>query len=103
MTGLDFSGKVAVVTGAASGIGRATAVLLASYGASVAACDRDTDGLSTLSEAKLTEPLDVRDIDAVEAFAQHVGASYGGVDVLVNNAGGTFVARFGELSPKGDE
>jgi NAD(P)-dependent dehydrogenase (short-subunit alcohol dehydrogenase family) len=102
VSGLDFSGKVAVVTGAASGIGRATAVALASYGASVIGCDRDADGLSSL-DAKLTATLDVRDVDAVTQFAEQVGAEFGGVDVLVNNAGGTFISLFADLSPKGDE
>jgi 3-oxoacyl-[acyl-carrier protein] reductase len=100
---LDLSGKVAVVTGAASGIGRSTAVALASYGATVAACDRDTEGLASLNEAALTSTLDVRDVDAVGGFAELVGSEFGGVDVLVNNAGGTFISRFGELAPKGDE
>jgi NAD(P)-dependent dehydrogenase (short-subunit alcohol dehydrogenase family) len=91
------------VTGAASGIGRATVVALASYGAKVAACDRDTEGLASLEDAGLTSTLDVRDVEAVGAFAELVGSEFGGVDVLVNNAGGTFVSRFGDLAPKGDE
>jgi 3-oxoacyl-[acyl-carrier protein] reductase len=103
VTGLDLSDKVAVVTGAAAGIGRATAVALSSYGANVIGCDRDTDGLATLGEAKLTSTLDVRDVDAVDAFAESVAAQFGGVDILVNNAGGTFIAAFSDLSPKGDE
>jgi NAD(P)-dependent dehydrogenase (short-subunit alcohol dehydrogenase family) len=103
VSGLELSGKVAVVTGAASGIGRATVVALASYGADVIACDRDTDGLATLGEAKLTSTLDVRDVDAVSGFAEQVASAFGGVDILVNNAGGTFVSLFSELSPKGDE
>ena len=100
---LDLSGKVAVVTGAAAGIGRATAVALSSYGAKVAACDRDADGLATLAEAALTSTLDVRDVDAVAAFAETIESEFGGVDVIVNNAGGTFISAFADLSPKGDE
>ncbi len=100
---LDLSGKVAVVTGAASGIGRATVVALASYGAKVAACDRDADGLATLSQAGFTATLDVRDVEAVSAFAESVGTEFGGVDVIVNNAGGTFIAPFADLSIKADE
>jgi 3-oxoacyl-[acyl-carrier protein] reductase len=100
---LDLAGKVAVVTGAAAGIGRATVVSLASYGARVAGCDRDGDGLASLSEATLTSVLDVRDVDAVGAFAEQVGTELGGVDIIVNNAGGTFISAFADLSPKGDE
>jgi NAD(P)-dependent dehydrogenase (short-subunit alcohol dehydrogenase family) len=104
---IDLSGKVAVVTGAAAGIGRATALTLAAYGADLAACDRDVPGLESLvAECPTkceTAALDVRDIDAVQGFASDVGATYGGVDILVNNAGGTFVAGFQDLSPKGDE
>jgi NAD(P)-dependent dehydrogenase (short-subunit alcohol dehydrogenase family) len=103
VSGLDLSGKVAVVTGAASGIGRATVIVLASYGATVVGCDRDTGGLATLSEAKLTASLDVRDGDAVGAFAEQVAAAHGAVDILVNNAGGTFVSPFADVSPKGDD
>lgn len=104
---LDFTGSVAVVTGAAAGIGRATALALASYGASIAACDRDVPGLESLADECPTKcetaALDVRDIDAVEGFASDVRAAFGGIDVLVNNAGGTFIAPFMDLSPKGDE
>ena len=103
MSGLDLSGKVGVVTGAASGIGRATVVALSSYGANVVACDRDADGLATLGEAKLTSTLDVRDVDAVSAFADNVASAFGGIDILVNNAGGTFISLFSDLAPKGDE
>jgi NAD(P)-dependent dehydrogenase (short-subunit alcohol dehydrogenase family) len=104
---LDLVGKVAVVTGAAAGIGRATALVLASYGAAIAACDRDVPGLTSLVDECPTKcqtaALDVRDIDAVEGFARDVGSAYDGIDVLVNNAGGTFAAPFIDLSPKGDE
>ena len=104
---LDLSGKVVVVTGAAAGIGRAVATTLSSYGASIAACDRDADGLALLATECTgpvhTSALDVRDVDAVSAFAADVGRYFDGADVLVNNAGGTFAASFGELSPKADE
>jgi 3-oxoacyl-[acyl-carrier protein] reductase len=103
VSGLDFSGKVAVVTGGAAGIGRATVLTLASYGAKVVACDRDTDGLASLSEASFTTTIDVRDVEAVGAFAELVASEFGGVDIIVNNAGGTFVSMFSDLSPKGDE
>jgi len=104
---VDLSGKVVVVTGAAAGIGRAVATALSSYGASIAACDRDADGLALLATectgAMHTAVLDVRDVDAVAAFAADVGRYFDGADVLVNNAGGTFAAPFGDISPKADE
>jgi len=96
--------KVAIVTGAAVGIGRATAEALAAFGARVAVCDRDADNLATLSAASASAVLDVRDADAVEAFLARVGHELGGrVDALVNNAGGGFHAPFLDVTPKGQQ
>ncbi|MFE7126950.1 3-hydroxybutyrate dehydrogenase [Streptomyces sp. NPDC057617] len=84
---LDLGGCVALVTGAASGIGRACALRLAAAGARVRAVDRDGEGLDGLvKDAKglvgTVEPsvLDLTDLDAAERAAA-------GTDVLVNNAG----------------
>lgn len=105
---------VIVVTGAAAGIGRATALAAASFGAGLALCDRDADGLATLVDELNTsglvmgpedchaEVLDVRDADAVAAFADAVRGRFGGVVGLVNNAGGTYRAAFADSSAKGD-
>lgn len=83
----DFSGRSVCVTGAASGIGRATAVLFAALGASVYAADRDADGLRTLEQevgsACRTLVFDQARLDDIEQLAQAAQ----GVDVLVNNAG----------------
>lgn len=102
--------QVAVVTGAAAGIGRATSLALARFGADVAICDRDADALATLADevtalGRRCHPtvLDVRDADAVGQFLDAVGASFGRIDVLVNNAGGGFQARFTEVSAKGQQ
>jgi 3-oxoacyl-[acyl-carrier protein] reductase len=105
---VDLDGRVAVVTGAAVGIGAATATALASFGADLAICDRRPEELAAvasdveaLGRRVISTEMDVRDADAVESFAQQVRAAYEHVDVLVNNAGGTFYSRFLEIRPKG--
>ena len=90
--------RVAVVTGAAMGIGRAVAEGLARFGARVAACDRAAEELSTL-DAPVKAVFDVRDGDAVREFA----AGLDRVDILVNNAGGTFRAPFLDVSAGGQQ
>ena len=102
--------RVAVVTGAARGIGAAVALALARFGAHPALCDRDAKGLSETAEAVralgrrcLTAQLDVRDAAAVAGFAQQVRQELGSVQVLVNNAGGGFAAPFLEVSEKGED
>jgi NAD(P)-dependent dehydrogenase (short-subunit alcohol dehydrogenase family) len=100
--------RVAVVTGAARGIGEAVARGLARFGADLAVCDREPGGLAETAEAverlgrqTLTAELDVRDAEAVGRFLEAVDDRYGRVDILVNNAGGGFFAPFLEVSPKG--
>jgi len=102
--------QVAIVTGVGRGVGRATAVLLARFGATVVMCDRLADALAETATAVaaagargLTRALDVRDADAVDTFVGDVVDTHGRVDVLVNNAGGTFFAPFLELSEKGEQ
>ncbi|MEV5559955.1 SDR family oxidoreductase [Nonomuraea wenchangensis] len=92
-----LTGRVAVVTGGARGIGLAVAETFAAFGAHVAVCDRDKP---PFGEPAMT--LDVRDPVAAEVFARAVGERWGQVDVLVNNAGGTFHAPFESLSPRGE-
>jgi NAD(P)-dependent dehydrogenase (short-subunit alcohol dehydrogenase family) len=105
-----LDGRRAVVTGAAAGIGRATVLALARFGADVAACDRDAAGLASLAKEVEAlgrraprEELDVRDGDAVRSFVARAAAELGGLDVLVNNAGGTFHALFADLSENGED
>lgn len=90
-----FGGQLVLVTGAASGIGRATAFAFAEAGARVVAVDRDGEGAARTAEmARLVgapeawgECVDVSDEQAMEKLAAKVAAEYGIVDVLVNNAG----------------
>jgi 3-oxoacyl-[acyl-carrier protein] reductase len=106
---IRLDGRVVVVTGAANGIGRATALLAAAFGADLAVCDRDADGLAGLAgEARALgrqvhdDVLDVRDVDAVARFADAVGGRFDRVHGVVNNAGGTFRAAFADLSATGE-
>lgn len=91
MTDTDFAGKVALVTGAGSGIGEACAVLLAQRGAQVLVADLDLDGATRVADAigKGAEPhrVDVSDPQACEAMVAAAVSSFGRLDVAVNNAG----------------
>ena len=90
----QLDGKVAVVTGAGSGIGKAIALAFAAEGAKVALAARRAETLQALKgeiEAAggvaLAVPTDVAEEAAVEALFEQVGAELGTVDILVNNAG----------------
>jgi len=102
--------RVAVVTGASRGIGEAVARALAGFGAELALCDRDAEGLrrvaaeaEALGRRVATAVLDVRDPEALAGFAALVAERFGHVDVVVNNAGGGFRAPFLDLSPGGQD
>ena len=90
----NFKGKVAVVTGAGSGIGRALALALARNGAELALSDIDKASLEeTRAQAAPTSPrvttrrIDVSDRGAIEAWATDVAAEHGRVNLVFNNAG----------------
>lgn len=88
-----LTGKVALVTGAARGIGAATAELLAGEGALVVCLDRPDDDAELAKVARRIGGksllLDVRDVDAPQRLAAALLAEYGGVDIVVHNAGVT--------------
>jgi 3-hydroxy acid dehydrogenase / malonic semialdehyde reductase len=79
----DISGKTAIVTGASSGIGRATAKALAEHGVRVAGGARRVDRLET----EIALELDVRDPASSERFVVEAVEQLGGIDILFNNAG----------------
>ena len=100
-----FDGKVALLTGAASGIGRATALRLAGEGASVFAVDVDSDGLETLAKeitaaggTVVTRTGSIAERDECFASVEQCVADLGRVDVLGNIAGVSRASHFPELS-----
>ena len=100
-----LQGRVAVVTGAASGIGRATALALAKEGCELALADVNDAGLEETAQAvralgrkASTHRVDVADKERMRRFADEVHAEHGAVHVLVNNAGVTVTAPFEEHS-----
>lgn len=102
---MELHGKVAVVTGAASGIGRALAEVLARRGCSLALGDVNGDGLAETARRveaagrrASTHVVDVADWQAVQAFADAAVAAHGGVDLVVNNAGVSVTAPLEEQS-----
>ena len=96
----DLTNKIAVVTGAASGIGRALSLQLADHGCHLAIADIDKEGLEetvALVKAKgsrcSSHIVDVGSRESVEGFAKDVVAEYGAVHLLINNAGVTLIER----------
>ena len=93
MSRYDFSGKVAVVTGAAGGIGRAYAEGLAACGAGVVVADIDEAGAEETAKtivaaggAAVPQRVDIAELDSVAAMAAATIEHFGGIDFLVNNA-----------------
>ena len=92
----DLSGDVAVVTGAGRGIGEGLATTLADAGAAVVCAARRGDEVERVAKGirdrggrAIAVPTDVTDDDAVEALAQAAISEFGGLDIWVNNAGGS--------------
>jgi len=99
---MRLNGAVCLVTGATSGIGRATAIQLARAGARVISVGRDARGLEDIV-AHTGGPglrVDLADPGEVERTAEEAVEAFGRVEVLVNNAGEGFAGPFAEMSPE---
>ena len=101
----NFAQKVAVITGAGSGMGRYLAILIAKAGGDVVICDVNEDSLAETKAllhrynvAVSSHILDVADKDAIKALPEKVIAQHGKVDLIFNNAGITFDSSFENLA-----
>jgi NAD(P)-dependent dehydrogenase (short-subunit alcohol dehydrogenase family) len=95
MSDQTMAGRTVLVTGASDGIGAEAARVLAGRGATVHVTGRSADKLRPVAEAVGTEPLiaDFSRLDDVRRLADQVGERVGSLDLLLNNAGGTFAPR----------
>ena len=103
----SLSGKVALVTGAASGLGQAIAMAMAESGADVVITDKTTDSLQQTEallqprqKSVLKLAMDVRDLEQIAASVAHAERVCGKIDILVNNAGINRPAPGLEVSPE---
>lgn len=101
---LPLEGQVAVITGGGGAIGAATAKLFALAGAEVALLDRDAKAVAEKAKAiggtALAVECDVTDTDSVRAAFATVARTFGGVDIVVSNAGAAWQGKIGEVDEK---
>ena len=103
---LGLSGKVAIVTGASDGIGKAAAYRMAAEGASVALVSRTRSDLESVAaeingetgSTVIAAPADVSNEDAVKSAVEGAAEQLGGIDILVNNAGTSSASSFEEMT-----
>jgi NAD(P)-dependent dehydrogenase (short-subunit alcohol dehydrogenase family) len=100
--------KVVVVTGSGTGIGRSIALLMATYGAHVVLASRNLEAIRAVAQAveahgvqALPVQTDIRDKEQVDAMVQSTVETFGRIDVLVNNAAGSFLAAARKITPHG--
>lgn len=100
MLNVDYglTGRIAIVTGGTRGLGRAIGAALAMQGCTVVACGRSQP--EDLPDGVEFAALDVRDPEAVEVFVNDVAARHGGIDIVVNNAGGSPESDAATASPR---
>lgn len=103
-----LAGKTALITGGGTGIGRALAIAFAAHGANVAVVARreellqETVALIAAAGGRATyRLLDIRDEEAVERVVEDLWTTFGRIDLLINNAGGNFLAPAANMRPKG--
>jgi citronellol/citronellal dehydrogenase len=101
-----LDGQVAIMSGGGSGLGRAAALELASLGARVVVCGRRQEPIAETVELDPkgrieAQVCDIREEDQVEALVEGVCERHGGIDLLVNNAGGQYLAPAEDITPKG--
>jgi citronellol/citronellal dehydrogenase len=104
----SYAGRTVLISGGAGGIGRATAWLLGRLGASVILAGRNAEKLAEAQAAMRARGLtvsahtvDIREPDTVEALFDRIAADEGGIDILVNSAGGQFPQAAIDFSAKG--
>src|ERR1700721_4261570 len=102
--------QVALVTGGGTGMGRATALEMAQCGARVVVLGRRIEPIEDCAKAirdaggqAFAASADIREPDRIEAAMQRIRSEFGGLNILVNNAGGQFVTPGRELNNKGLE
>ena len=103
-----LKGKVAIVTGGGTGIGKEIAITLAEHGAKIVIAGRKKENLKSASDQikKITSHVlavktDIRNEQEVENLFKKASEKFGSVDILVNNAGGQFIAPFEKISANG--
>lgn len=104
----SVTGKRTLITGSSQGIGRVTAERFAEDGARVVVssrsqekCEAVASGITDVGGEAIAVECDVRERDQVEALMEAIEAEWGGLDVLVNNAGASFMANFENITENG--